>query len=736
MRTLERMSSTDSTDIQQMVASLLANRPYSHRQDVDEGVVAAVTLEHDMRFIEATLQAVLSQSVLPGLIIVADCTDSIGQPVQSSFEVIPSPSGLALRMPQSKRVTVQLVGVKAPRSFTDAMSQALKVAKVPTSMRCVWMLHDDSRPADEHCLETLLEAWRSAPTASLLGAKQLDWDAQALHNVGAYAAKHRIESLVVEGEPDQEQYDARRDVFSVSLAGALLPVATLRSLEGIDSWFGTFREGVDFCRRICLSGGRVVVVPKARIAHRRARFEGLRNREGHAIEDGRTENSALSRMAAQQRYCYTDRRLVLWPVIWLLSVFVSVAKAVWRLFNKQPYEAWCEICLPWLMWTGWTHAIRARRRVRRQSKVSLSRLSVLVVDRHQLAQWRDRRNALENQRNMVLLSPLAKAHLRVRMLRRWTAALAMAIVAGGFVIATNWEVFRSALSGGSLYSNTLLPTGASFQQLAEAATTPWAYGSATGMPAPPLPVAFGMDGCYTLHHWPYQRRAHCIILLGGAAECIIFLGLGGRIYPFGRGARDGWSVLGFAWHCLGAVCPGKCGDADGYGVSASRFRICLPCSGDVCYRRSCYSPRIGAICCCGGSVFCGCGHVGASIAAATYRVVCGIRDCCQKASCHVAAHTVACGIRACANHFERHPICSYGLLASALRRCHGVGYFRKCGTGEPWPWHHAHAGFWHSFGPQRRRLVSFGPMGMVDCRNIRYMCVGIPDRTCQILDGA
>lgn len=502
MRTLERMSSTDSTDIQQMVASLLANRPYSHRQDVDEGVVAAVTLEHDMRFIEATLQAVLSQSVLPGLIIVADCTDSIGQPVQSSFEVIPSPSGLALHMPQSKRVTVQLVGVKTPRSFTDAMSQALKAAKVPSSMRCIWMLHDDSRPADEHCLETLLEAWRNAPTASLLGAKQLDWDAQALHNVGAYAAKHRIESLVVEGEPDQEQYDARRDVFSVSLAGALLPVATLRSLEGIDSWFGTFREGVDFCRRICLSGGRVVVVPKARIAHRRARFEGLRNREGKANEDGRAENSALSRMAAQQRYYYTDRKLVLWPVIWLLSVFASVAKAVWRLFNKQPYEAWCEICLPWLMWTGWTHAIRARRRVRRQSKVSLSRLSVLVVDRHQLAQWRDRRNALENQRNMVLLSPLAKAHLRVRMLRRWTAALAMAIVAGGFVIATNWEVFRSAFSDGSLYSDTLLPTGASFQQLAEAATTPWAYGSATGMPAPPLPwlLVWMIASLFTIGH--------------------------------------------------------------------------------------------------------------------------------------------------------------------------------------------------------------------------------------------
>lgn len=115
----------------------------------------------------------------------------------------------------------------------DAVTRAMDQIGIDAGIRALWTLHDDSRPADDRCFETLLDAWRNTPTAALLGAKQLDWQAKNLHNVGLYAGHHDVVSLVVDGEPDQEQYDGRQDVLSVSLSGALVPLATLRAFEGL-----------------------------------------------------------------------------------------------------------------------------------------------------------------------------------------------------------------------------------------------------------------------------------------------------------------------------------------------------------------------------------------------------------------------------------------------------------------------------------------------------------------------
>ena len=188
-------------------------------------------------------------------------------------------------VPEAKTVRVILVGVKQAASFMDAVTRAMdRSALMPASARCGPCMTIRGRRMTR-CFETLLDAWRNTPTAALLGAKQLDWQAKNLHNVGLYAGHHDVVSLVVDGEPDQEQYDGRQDVLSVSLSGALVPLATLRAFEGADPWFGTFAESTDLCRRICLGGGRVVVVPQARIAHRRARFEGIRSKNGRPVED-------------------------------------------------------------------------------------------------------------------------------------------------------------------------------------------------------------------------------------------------------------------------------------------------------------------------------------------------------------------------------------------------------------------------------------------------------------------
>ncbi len=483
----ETMNPTGSSAIQQAIAASLAARPYSHRQDVSADAAAVITVEEDLRFLPDTLRAVLAQSVLPGTIVIVDCSGDTSRSMVTDFSVIPSPAGPISSVPEAKTVTVQVVGAKGASSFGDAVAKGLSQARLPGQVRALWLLHDDSRPADDECLSRLLDTWRNNPTASLLGAKQLDWEGSSLHDVGLYAGHHRLESLVVDGEEDQEQYDARQDVFAVSLAGALLPIETLHALGGVNRWFTTFAESADFCRRVCLNGGRVVVVPSARIAHRRARFEGIRTRGGAPVDERGTIDTAMTVMDCAQRYRYTDTRLALWPLIWLWSLIGGIGRSLAQLFSKKPYEAWCELCMPWRALASLPGGIAARRLVSRQTNVPPMRLTALSVNRQQLRQWHDRRQALDDQRRTVLLGPLARAHLRARRIRRWSLALGMALASFLVVAIVYRQVFAAVFSGGSLYSDQLLPTSADLGQLADSATTLWVFGAGTGVPAPPAP---------------------------------------------------------------------------------------------------------------------------------------------------------------------------------------------------------------------------------------------------------
>lgn len=481
------MESQQADDVREVLASALASRAYSHDQDVDSSIAAVVTVEGDLRFLPSTLSALFAQSVLPGVVVIADCSGSDAQPVETSFEVIPAIAGPMSSMPVCKTVTVRLVRVQGARSFGAAVCKGLRCADLPASIRGLWLLHDDSRPADRRCLEHLLEAWRNAPTAAMVGAKQLDWDCQGLHDVGAYVSGHRVESLVVDGEPDQEQYDARSDVFAVSLAGALVPSDTLTTSSGLDGWFSSFVESSDFCRRICRGGGRVIVAPRARIAHRRARFEGIRGRDGEQIDDEQPADPSMSLFAAWQRYYFTDVPMGLWPLAWLWRLVRSLGIAIAQLLGKRPWQAWCELCMPWLALLGFPRAIPARRRVARCGAMPRAQLAMLSVSRDQMRQWKDRERALQDQRDTTLLSPLVRAHLRWRLTRRWILAALMTLVTLGAVIAMQWPLLRDGIASGSLSSSILPPTDASLGRLAQAASTPWLFGVGTGVPAPPAP---------------------------------------------------------------------------------------------------------------------------------------------------------------------------------------------------------------------------------------------------------
>ncbi|WEV42512.1 glycosyltransferase family 2 protein [Bifidobacterium sp. ESL0682] len=486
------MSSNGSVDIQQIVAGVVGERPHVAGQEVDRSIAAVITVERDVRFFPATLHAVLSQKVLPRTIVIADCTGGTSQPMRTGFAVSSSlelghGASEQLVPAPPERVDVQLVRAAGATSFSDAIGKALHYASLPASVRALWLLHDDSRPVGAECLESMVEAWHNTPTVSLIGAKQLDWSGSALHNVGAYAGKHRLESLVVEGEPDQEQYDGRSDVFAVSLAGALLPLQTTKEVGDINRWFTTFAEGADFSRRICENGGRVIVVPQAHIAHRRARFEGVRTKMGEPVDEDSPLDTTMPVLDSAQKYYYTDIRTLFWPLLWIVNLFRALWNAAGALIAKHPWRAWCVLCLPWRALASLPGMIRARQQQARRHGAASASSDMLSVDRRQIGLWRKRCNAFDSQQHTVLLSPLAKSHLRTRAVRRFGAAAMMALIAFAVVVAFEWDVFRGVWSGASPYSSILIPSAANFTTLLSAATTPWAFGVGTGLAVPPAP---------------------------------------------------------------------------------------------------------------------------------------------------------------------------------------------------------------------------------------------------------
>ncbi|BDR52878.1 membrane protein [Bombiscardovia nodaiensis] len=485
MRTLEPMSLPTSTfsDVQQVLAHTLAAHPHASQQEVDASVAALITVERDLTYMPQTLAAVFDQRVLPAVVVIADCSGNTKEPLYSSFELDPLPG----RAGALRKVSIEIVRAHGASSFGDAVRRALGYARLPASVRALWLLHDDSKPLGTSCLETLVETWRDTPTASVLGAKQMDWEGCGLHNVGYYAYQGRLNSLVVDGEPDQEQYDARQDVFAVSVTGALVPLQTLSSLSGLGHWSGTFGQSADFCRRVCLSGGRVVVVPGAAIGHYRARYEGFRSKSDDEGQARDPRDSSMQVIDAREGYCYAGHRLATWPMLWVLRLFLALWLAVTRLVSKHPYAAVCELCSPWRVLARLPRLISARRHLAQVTTTGMGQLESLELSRLQVKQWRMRQRAYEDQLNHPLLNNLARAHLRHQRTIRVYWALGMVALVCAFAAVSSWNLLKDLFAGGSLHSNYLLPSAASLSQLAQAATVPWTWGVGLGAPSAPTP---------------------------------------------------------------------------------------------------------------------------------------------------------------------------------------------------------------------------------------------------------
>ena len=498
-------------------------------------MAAVITVEHDLTYLPDTLRALLRQSLLPRILVIADCSGATAEPLYAQFPV----DGPA-------RVEVQVVRARGASSFGDALDKALGYARLPGRIRALWLLHDDSRPLDRHCLDKLVDTWHSNPTASLLGSKQYDWQGEGLRDVGRYAYHHGTVSLVVDNEPDQEQYDARQDVFAVSLAGALVPMQTMKDLGGPGAWAGTFGQSDDLCRRICLSGGRVVVVPSARMAHASARMSGLRDRNGRLVQSDRPLDAFIDPLLARERYLLTDFALLWWPLVWLWRILAACWFMAVDLIGKRPYRALCRLCAPWRILARPAALLTMRRRLTSVCHGGPRRLDILQANSQQIRQWQQRRKAFRDQQEHPMLSHLALAHLRQQLLRRlaWTSGMTLVVLAA--LVATHWPLCRTVFSGGAIHAPSLPSSGADWSRLLAAATTSWSWAGGVGQPAVPAPFLLVLLPFALLTGGHVAQAVALMLLAETGLTALSFWALAGVVTR----SNPIRVLLGLLWACL------------------------------------------------------------------------------------------------------------------------------------------------------------------------------------------
>ncbi|MHB8341013.1 MAG: glycosyltransferase family 2 protein [Mycobacteriales bacterium] len=503
--------------------------------------MTAVLVAHDgAGWLPETLSALAAQTRSPDLVAGVDTgsQDSTGRLLARALG------------------TPALVTVPRDTSYGAAVAAGLSAREVPagvsgTREEWVWLLHDDSAPAPD-ALERLLDHVRDAPGAVLLGPKIVDWsDPRRLLEVGLTTdGAGRRETGLEPGELDHGQHDAPRDVLAVSTAGALVRRETLQALGGFDRALPLLREDIDFGWRVNLSGGRVSIVPAARVRHARATLTG-RRAAGAVIATRRLDRRhALFVLAANAS------RVMLLPVLALLLAGGLLRSAAF-LLTRRPQEARDELAAvfgvfgsPVLLWKA-RRARAASRQVggRALRPLFASRTRRLRATMEAVGDWIVAGAAPPSGAGRGLetgpQSDGGDDDLPLEDVSRWRQLLVRPGVALTLALAVLALIAdRHLLGGGRLAGGRLLPPPQSAHALWDSYLSSWQPGVAgSASPAPPYLPLLALLG--TVLGGSASRAVALLVLfavpLAGAAA----YRAARRVIP-GRPTRV-WLALGYVF---------------------------------------------------------------------------------------------------------------------------------------------------------------------------------------------
>jgi GT2 family glycosyltransferase len=254
--------------------------------------------------------------------------------------------------------------------FGRAVMSALRDPRT-SGMDWLWLLHDDCAPEPE-ALEQLLGEAESRPSASILGPKLVAWtNPDRLSEIGfSIDRTGRAVSPIEDDEIDQGQHDQIRDVFFVNTAGMLVRRGALLNVGGFDERMPAFRDDLDLCWRTHLTGGRVLVVPQARVRH----FAAASSRSRRTRAVGHPRYLIERHTIAAMLKATSLRKL---PLAVLLALVGALVRSASLALTGRPADA---LAVLWA-W-GWNVkelpvTIVHRRRLQRHRKADDSALAPL-----------------------------------------------------------------------------------------------------------------------------------------------------------------------------------------------------------------------------------------------------------------------------------------------------------------------------------------------------------------------
>lgn len=313
--------------------------------------VVAVVLTEGRPGLEATLQSLAAQEYPALSLLVLDR----GAPDDPT----PRIAGVAPRAFVKR--------LDGPLGFASAANDVLVTVEGATFL----LFCSDDVVLEQAAVRVLVEeAYRS--NAAIVGPKIVDRDRpEVLLEVGLAVDHYGVPySGLEQGEIDQEQHDAVRDVFFVSSAAMLVRADLFEELGGFDPATEPGAHDLDLCWRARLAGARVLVAPDARVGHP---GQGVGNRRIPTVADEGARNRARIRVLLKS---YSALALV-WvvPAAFLLNVGEAIALAATRRFGRARgvLGAW------WANLRDLRDVMRARRQAQSQRRVGDHDVRELMV---------------------------------------------------------------------------------------------------------------------------------------------------------------------------------------------------------------------------------------------------------------------------------------------------------------------------------------------------------------------
>lgn len=389
----------------------------------------------------------------------------------------------------------------------------------------LWLLGADNSP-ERDALEQLLATVERNPSLEVTGPKQVRRDDPAVIVEYGQSATRSGRSVVLhQGELDQGQFEQLSDVLAVGAGGMLVRRATWRELGGFDPGLPVVDDALDFCERVWLSGGRVLLTPSARVE---------RDGDPATLLSPSGERMPAAQRIRERRKAMLHRRLSsstplgFW-LHWLGLIPSALGHAAWNLLRKVPGRILPEFAAAFAVLAGRTGAAESRRRY-----AATQTEPRRVIDRLRIASAEQRR-----QRELRDEQLRARVHGARRDVDFLATGGAWVVLAG--VVASAVLLFP-LVSAGALAGGALLPLSSSVADL-------WAntgYGvrdEGLGLLGPADPFAIVLALLGTLTFWQPS-----LALVGLWVLALPLAALGGWMLA-ARLTERAWlrAVAGFAW---------------------------------------------------------------------------------------------------------------------------------------------------------------------------------------------